>query len=77
MSIPNSLTIPSPIFYPFVNISSFSKSDPATSFLGIYPVKNIIQKDTCTPIFFAVLFTMKHCKLGYFYNLNVHQQRNQ
>jgi len=26
--------------------------------LGIYPEKNIIQKDTCTPIFIATLFTI-------------------
>ena len=25
--------------------------------LGIYPEKSIIQKDTCTPIFIAALFT--------------------
>ena len=27
-------------------------------FLGIYPKKTIIQKDTCTPTFIAVLFTI-------------------
>ena len=26
--------------------------------LGIYPGKDIIQKDTCTPVFIAVLFTI-------------------
>ena len=26
--------------------------------LGIYPEKTIIQKDTCTPIFIAALFTI-------------------
>ena len=31
--------------------------DPAIPFLGIYPDKTIIQKDTCTPMFIAVLFT--------------------
>ena len=30
--------------------------DPAITLLGIYPDKTIIQKDTCTPIFVAVLF---------------------
>ena len=30
--------------------------DPAVPFLGIYPDKTIIQKDTCTPMFIAVLF---------------------
>ena len=31
--------------------------DPAIPLLGIYPEKTIIQKDTCTPIFIAALFT--------------------
>ena len=30
--------------------------DPAIPLLGIYLEKIIIQKDTCTPIFIAVLF---------------------
>ena len=45
--------------------------DPAILLLGIYPVKTFIQKDTCTPKFTAVLFTIA----GYGNNLNVHQQR--
>ena len=32
--------------------------DPAIPLLGIYPEKTIIQKDTCTPVFIAVLFTV-------------------
>ena len=32
--------------------------DPAISLLGIYPDKTIIQKDTCTPMFTATLFTI-------------------
>ena len=32
--------------------------DPATPLLDIYPDKTIIQKDTCTPMFTAVLFTI-------------------
>ena len=32
--------------------------DPAIPLLGIYPEKFIIQKDTCTPIFTAALFTV-------------------
>ena len=32
--------------------------DPAISLLGIYPEKTIIQKDTCTPVFTAALFTI-------------------
>ena len=32
--------------------------DPATPLLGIYPEKTTIQKDTCTPMFIAALFTI-------------------
>ena len=32
--------------------------DPAIPLLGIYPEKMIIQKDTCTPMFIAALFTI-------------------
>ena len=32
--------------------------DPAISLLGLYPEKPIIQKDTCTPMFIAALFTV-------------------
>ena len=32
--------------------------DPAIPLLGIYPEKTIIQKDTCTPMFIAELFTI-------------------
>ena len=31
--------------------------DPAIPLLGIYPEKTIIQKDTCTTMFIAALFT--------------------
>ena len=31
---------------------------PAIPLLGIYPEKTIIQKDTCTPMFIAALFTV-------------------
>ena len=30
--------------------------DPAIPSLGIYPEKTMVQKDTCTPVFSAVLF---------------------
>ena len=46
--------------------------DPAISLLGIYPEKTIIQKDTCTTIFIAALFTI----VRFGSNLNVHQQMN-
>ena len=32
--------------------------DPAIPFLGIYQDKTIIQKDTCSPVLIAVLFTI-------------------
>ena len=32
--------------------------DPAIPLLGIYPEKTIIQKDACTPMFTAALFTI-------------------
>ena len=32
--------------------------DPAIPLLGIYPEKIITQKDTCTPMFIAALFTI-------------------
>ena len=32
--------------------------DPAIPLLGIYPEKTVIQKDTCTLIFIAALFTI-------------------
>ena len=32
--------------------------DSAISSLGIYPEKTLIQKDTCTPMFIAALFTI-------------------
>ena len=32
--------------------------DPAIPLLGIYLEKTIIRKDTCTPMFIAVLFTV-------------------
>ena len=32
--------------------------DPTTPLLGIYPEKIITEKDTCTPMFSAALFTV-------------------
>ena len=32
--------------------------DPAVPFLGMYPDKTLIKKNTCTPIFIAALFTV-------------------
>ena len=32
--------------------------DPAIPLLGIYPEKTIIQKETCSPMFTAALFTI-------------------
>ena len=37
--------------------------DPAFPLLGMYPAINTVHKDTCTPMFTAVLFTtVKACK---------------
>ena len=36
--------------------------DPATPFLGVYPDKTIIQKDTCIPMFIALFATAKAWK---------------
>ena len=32
--------------------------DPEIPLLGIYPEKNTVQKDTCTPKFIAALFSI-------------------
>ena len=32
--------------------------DPAIPLLGIYPEKNMVREDTCTPMFIAALFTV-------------------
>ena len=32
--------------------------NPAIPLLGIYPEKSITQKDTCTPMFIAAVFTL-------------------
>ena len=40
-----------------------SPYDPAIPFLGIYPEKTKIEKDTCIPLFIAALFTIaRTCK---------------
>jgi len=46
--------------------------DPEIPLLGIYSEKNMIQKDTCTPMFIVTLFTIAKT----WKQLNVHQQRN-
>ena len=32
--------------------------DPTIPMLGIHPEKNIIERDTCTPMFISALFTI-------------------
>ena len=45
---------------------------PAIPHLGIYPEETKTEKDTCIPLFIAVLFTIaKHGN-----NLYIHQQMN-
>ena len=46
--------------------------DPAIELLGIYPDETLIQKDTCTPMFIAALFTIAKTQN----NVNVHRQMN-
>ena len=46
--------------------------DPAIPLLGIYPEKTIIQKDACTPMFIAALFTIARSQK----HLNAHRQMN-
>ena len=46
--------------------------DPAIPLLGIYPEKTIIQKQSCTKMFIAALFTIARTWI----NLSVHQQMN-
>ena len=46
--------------------------DPAIPLLGIYPEETEIEKDTCTPLFTAVLFK----QLEHGSNLDVHRQMN-
>ena len=41
----------------FLKKQSYHIYDPAIPLLGIYPEKNMILKDTCTPMFTAALFT--------------------
>ena len=40
------------------NLKTELPYDPAIPLLGIYPEKTIIQKDTCTRMFIAALFTI-------------------
>ena len=42
---------------------------PAIPLLGIYPKETKTEKDTCTPVFTAALFTIAS-------NLDVHRQMN-
>ena len=44
---------------------------PKIPLLGIYPEETITGKETCTPVFFAALFTIARA-----WKLDVHQQMN-
>ena len=46
--------------------------DPALPVLGIYPEKTIIQKESCTTMFTAALFTIART----WKHLNAHRQMN-
>ena len=53
----------------FIKLKAELTYGPAVPLLAIYPEKNMIPKDACTPVFTAALFkTWKH--------LNVHRQRS-
>ena len=41
-----------------LQVDSLPLASPRKPILGIYPDKTLIQKDTCTPMFLAVLFTI-------------------
>jgi len=47
-------------------------SDPPVPLLGIYPDQTLIQKDTCTPVFTAAVFTIERPGS----KLNIHWQMN-
>ena len=36
--------------------------DPAIPLLGLYPEKNMVQKDTCTPVFTAAVYNSQGMK---------------
>ena len=46
--------------------------DPAIPLLGMYPEEAIIQRDICTPMFIAALFTIARS----WKQPNVHQTKN-
>ena len=45
---------------------------PAIPILGIYPEKTIIQKDTCTSIFIAALFTIARTYIYIYIYIYIH-----
>ena len=47
-----------PVRTAIIKKSTNNKWDPAIPLLGIYLDKTIIQRDTCTPMFIAALFTI-------------------
>ena len=47
-----------PVWRFFKNLKIELPYDPAISLLGIYPEKTIIQKESCTTMFTAALFTI-------------------
>ena len=58
--------------------------DPAIPPLGIYPKKNVIQKDKCTPLFIVALFKIAktwkkpkyHGKMNGYRRCSIHTQWN-
>ena len=52
------LLLPAPHFYSVTALASVTRPIEVTSILGVYSEKAIIQKDPCTPLFMAALFTV-------------------
>ena len=45
-------------FFCLINSFKSLPSDPAIPLIGVYPEETKTEKDTCTPMFTAVLFTI-------------------
>ena len=59
MHMPSPLAGSRPILHPICLVNYLlQKPDPATPLLGIYPEKTVIQKESCTTMFTAALFTV-------------------
>ena len=55
----------------FLKLKAELPYDPTIPLLDIYPEKSMVQKDTCTPVFIAALFTIAKT----WKQPNIHRQR--